>query len=83
MRFDLKNDHFFDRASVFILEFVTPNALRRFSWKKVVPIPALESSSKNNVHFRRGGHEKYDFLETGSGAQTGVTRAPAWDFLNL
>ena len=73
---------FFDRASVFMLEFVTPNEFLWFWWKIIVPIPALESSSKNNVHFRNGGLEKIDFAKNGFGAHTGVKSVLAWDFRN-
>ena len=34
------------------------------SEKIIVPIPTLESSNKNNVHFRRGGLENIDFAKT-------------------
>ena len=60
---------FFGRASVFMLEFVTPNEFLWFWWKIIVPIPALESSSKNNVHFRRGSPEKRTWHENGFGAE--------------
>ena len=73
----------FDRASVFILEFVTPNEFLWFWWKIIVPIPALESSNKNNVHFRSGGLEKIDFAKNGFGAETGLKSVLAWDFRNL
>ena len=50
--------------------------------KKVVPIPALESPSKNNVHFRSGGLEKIDFAKNGFGAHARPKSSMSWDFRN-
>ena len=65
-----------------MLEFVTPNEVLWFWWKIIVPIPALESSSKNIVHFRSGGLEKRTWHENGFGAGTAVKSVLAWDFWN-
>ena len=53
--FFYKKNH---RAGENILEFLAPNAHRRFWWKKIVPIPWQERTRLRNLHSHRGGLAK-------------------------
>ena len=46
------------RAGKNMLEILTPNAHRRFSLKRIVPVPWQERTRRQNSHSRRGGVAK-------------------------